>query len=460
MEKYVADIGACEAFLAAHPEVRFVQIYFTNQSGVPRGKNLLRHDLPPIYEYARFLPGTMLALDITGMDVEESGLVWTDGDADRLGKPTPNGLTLAPWLGADFAQLMLSVYELDGSPCDVDPRHVLQGVIDRFKEFDLTPVIACEMEFYLIDRESGADGTRRPPASPVTGNRPWDIQVYGLRELDDFEPFFRDLYSMGEVIGLPLESAISEYAPGQLELGLQHRADALRACDEAIQYKRLVKGVAVRHGFEASFMAKPHSDIAGSGMHLHVSLANADGSNAFASDDPAGSPLLRQAIGGMQAMLDESMAVFAPNANSYRRFRANSYAPVAPTWGINNRTVSFRVPAGPPRSRHIEHRICGADANPYLAVAALLAAIHWGLKHQLDPGAPVEGNGYEIARDMGLTLPTNWQAAINLFGASARMKGYFGQRFHHVYTSVKQAEHDRFNARVTELDYAWYLRNA
>lgn len=460
MNNRVAETGACDAFLAEHPEVKFVQIFFTNQSGVPRGKNLLRHDIRPIYEYARFLPGTMLALDVTGMDVEESGLVWTDGDADRLGKPAPGGLTLAPWLGPDFAQLMLSVYELDGKPCDVDPRHVLQSVIDRFKEFNLTPVIACEMEFYLIDRESRPDGSKQPPTSAVTGNRPWDIQVYGLRELDDFEPFFRDVYAMGEQIGLPLESAISEYAPGQLELGLRHRADALQACDEAIKYKRLIKGVAVRHGFEATFMAKPHSDIAGSGMHLHVSLANPDGSNAFGSDDPAGTPLLRQAVGGMQAMLNESMAIFAPNANSYRRFRANSYAPIAPTWGINNRTVSFRVPAGPAKSRHIEHRICGADANPYLAVAAMLAAIHWGLKQKLDPGVPVEGNGYAKAQEMGWTLPTNWQAAIDLFSRSARMKDYFGTRFHHVYGAVKQAEYDRFNARVTELDYAWYLRNA
>jgi glutamine synthetase len=460
MAKGIAGPEECDAFLKRHPEMKFAQIFFTNQSGVPRGKNLPIDALRPIYEYARFLPGTMLALDITGMDVEESGLVWADGDADRLGKPVPGGLTPAPWLGADFAQLMLSVYEIDGQPCDVDPRHVLQGIIDRFKEFKLTPVIACEMEFYLVETAASPGGGRRAPVSPVTGHRPWDIQVYGLRELDDFQPFFRDLYAQGEAIGLPLESAISEYAPGQLELGLVHREDALRACDEAILYKRLVKGTAIRHGFEATFMAKPHSDLAGSGMHLHVSLANPDGSNAFASDDPSGSPLLKHAIGGMQAMLNESMAIFAPNANSYRRFRSNSYAPVAPSWGINNRTVSFRIPAGPAKSRHVEHRICGADANPYLAVAALLAAIHWGLKNKLDPGPATEGNGYAKAAEMGLTIPTNWANALDLFAGSERMRSYLGPRFHHVFTSVKRAELDRFSSRVTETDYAWYLRNA
>jgi glutamine synthetase len=337
---------------------------------------------------------------------------------------------------------------------------VLQRVIDRFQEFGLTPVVACELEFYLIDRQRGPQGELRVPASPVTGYRPWDIQVYGLRELDDFDPFFRDLYAACDVQGIPVETAISEYAPGQLELTLRHRPDALRATDEAIMYKRAVKGVAIRHGVEATFMAKPFSDIAGSGMHLHVSLADRAGRNAFASEAPEGTELLRFAVGGMQALLEDSMAVFAPNANSYRRFRANSYAPVAPTWGINNRTVSFRVPAGPASSRHIEHRVCGADANPYLAVAALLAAVHYGLERRIDPGAPIEGNGYAKAAEMGMKLPDNWFKALELFAGSERMRDYFGPEFHRMFVAVKRAEQDRFFRRVTELDYDWYLRNS
>jgi glutamine synthetase len=460
MSALVADVAEAEEFLAKNPDVDTIQIVFTNQSGVPRGKNLRRHDLLPIYQHARYLPGTRLALDITGEDVEESGLVWADGDADRLGRPVPGTLVRAPWLGASQAQVLLSVYELDGSPCVHDPRHVLRRVIDRFKEFDLVPVVACELEFYLIDRRRGPRGELQPAASPVTGYRPWDIQVYGLRELDDFDPFFRELYAACDVQGIPVETAISEYAPGQLELTLRHRPDALRAADEAVMYKRAVKGVAIRHGVEATFMAKPFSDIAGSGMHLHVSLADRAGRNAFGSESPEGTELLRFAVGGMQALLEDSMAVFAPNANSYRRFRANSYAPVAPTWGVNNRTVSFRVPAGPVPSRHIEHRVCGADANPYLAVAALLAAVHHGLKHRLDPGAPVEGNGYAKAAEMGLTLPDNWFKSLDLFAASERMKDYLGPDFHRMFVAVKRAEQDRFFRRVTELDHDWYLRNA
>ena len=452
----IASVAECDAFLEAHPEIENVQIFFTNQSGVPRGKNLRRRDIRAVFENARMLPGTMLALDINGEDVEASGFVMSDGDADRLGKPVPGTFTKAPWLGADFAQVMLSVYELDGSPCDTDPRHVLKSVIDRFKEFDLTPVIACELEFYLIDRAVTASGTRQGPASPITGHRSKHDQAYGLRELDDFQPFMNDVYAFGEAAGLPLESAISENAPGQLEVGLVHRADALRATDEAAIFKRVVKGTAMRHGVEATFMAKPHNNLAGSGQHLHVSLNDRSGKNVFAGDDD----LLRHAIGGMKALLAESMAIFAPNANSYKRFQANLYAPVAPTWGVNNRTVSFRVTAGSASSRHIEHRICGADANSTLAVAALLAAIHHGLKHRIDPGPPIEGDGYTLAAEQGLSLPRHWNQTLDAFEGSTLLRDYLGARFHRMFTAIKRAEYDRFYGQVTELDYEWYLRNA
>ncbi|HVO01411.1 MAG TPA: glutamine synthetase family protein [Candidatus Cybelea sp.] len=456
----IATVEECDAFLAAHPGIENVQIFFVNQSGVPRGKNLRRRDIRPVFEYARMIPGTMLALDINGGDVEESGFVMSDGDADRLGRPVPGTLAPAPWLGDDFAQVMLSVYELDGTPCIVDPRHVLQGVIDRFKELDLTPVVACELEFYVIDRKLPESGGRQGPASPVTGHRSKHIQGYGLRELDDFQPFLQELYAHGEAAGLPLESSISENAPGQLEVGLVHRADALRATDEAAIFKRVVKGTAVRHGFEATFMAKPHNDLAGSGQHLHVSLADRDGRNVFAADGPEGDALMRYAIGGMKALLEESMAIFAPNANSYKRFQANLYAPVAPTWGVNNRTVGFRVTAGAPSSRHIEHRISGADANPALAVAAMLAAVHHGIKHRIDPGPPIVGDGYVQAAQQGWGLPRHWVKTLDAFEASAAMKDYLGPRFHHMFTAIKRAEHDRFMSQVTELDYEWYLRNA
>jgi glutamine synthetase len=259
---------------------------------------------------------------------------------------------------------------------------------------------------------------------------------------------------------VPLEGAISEYAPGQLELTLHHGPDALRAADEAVMYKRIAKGVAAACGCEATFMAKPFAERSGSGLHLHVSVNDAAGRNIFASDDPAGAPPLRHAVGGLLAGLAEGMAIFAPNANSYRRFRANSYAPVAPTWGVNNRTVSLRVPAGPPGGRHIEHRVAGADANPYLALAALLAGVHAGLTQKLDPGPPVVGDGYAAAADSGARLPANWFAAVDAFAASATLRDYLGARFVELFTTVKRTEQDRFFAEVPPLDYDWCLKNA
>ena len=444
------------AFFKANPDVDAIDIIFTNMCGVPRGKRLRRHEVIAVYESGRFLPGSVLVVDITGRDCEETGLVWEDGDADRYVYPVPGTLVRAPWLGENYAQFLTSFYELDGEPNDLDPRHILGAVIDGLADEGLTPVVAVELEFYLCDLE---DGKPVPARGMVTGHRSNDIQVYGLREMEDLQPFFDDLYTACDEQGLPLESGISEYAPGQFEFTLRHKADALRATDDAIMYKRLVKGVAVAHGMEATFMAKPFAESAGSGMHLHISMNDAKGKNAFASEDPAGTPLLRHAIGGMKAMLAESMAIFAPNANSFRRFKANSYAPVAATWGVNNRTVSLRIPAGSPASRHVEHRICGADANPYLAVAAVLAAMLHGIKGQIDPGPAVEGNGYE-ADGADTRLPNNWAAAIDAFETSALMKLYLGERFVKHYSTVKGVEMARFMAEVTELDYAWYLRNA
>jgi glutamine synthetase len=453
----IADVSEARAFFEANPDIDAVDIIFTNMCGVPRGKRLRQHEVIAVYEAGRFLPGSAVVVDITGRDTEETGLVWEDGDADRYVKPIPGTLVRAPWLGENAGQFLTSFYELDGTPNDLDPRHVLGSVIDRLAADGLTPVVAVELEFFLLDISSG---TPRPAKGLLTPHRSGDNQVYGLRELEDFKPFFDDLYAACDAQNIPLESAISEYAPGQFELTLRHKPDALRATDDAVMYKRLVKGVAVKHGLEATFMAKPFAHEAGNGMHLHISMADESGANAFASEDPEGAPILRHAIGGMKAALGESMAIFAPNANSYRRFKANSYAPVAPTWGVNNRTVSLRIPAGSPASRHVEHRVCGADANPYLAVAAVLAAMHHGITNRIDPGPAVVGNGYEDEASAGVKLPNNWFAANDAFEASPLMNDYLGQRFVKNYTIVKRTEMARFYGEVTQLDYDWYLRNA
>ena len=450
-----ADPGEAQSFLAQHPDVEAIQVVITDLGGVARGKTIARQELAPLYANGRNVAGSILGLDIRGEDVEETGLVWSNGDADKQCRPVPGTLKLAPWLERPTAQLLMTMYDEDGSPATADPRHALARVVERLAADGLQPVVAVELEFYLVE----PDGAGVKPATGLVSGEPSvRHDAYGLGKLDEMSPLFDDIYRAARTQELPVRTLMSEYAPGQFEVTLEHRPDALAAADDAIQWKRLVRGVAARHGRVATFMAKPFAGVAGSGMHVHVSLAGADGGNLFASADPAGTPLLRHAIGGMQASMAEAMALFAPNANSYRRFRRQSYAPVAATWGVNNRSVGFRIPSGPPASRHVEHRICGADANPYLAVATVLAGMHHGIVNRIDPGVPVTGNGYELPTDP--TLPLNWPAALDRLPGSTLLKDYLGADFVRVFMAVKRAECERFNSEPTELDYAWYLRLA
>lgn len=449
----VAEAGQ---FLERHPDVEAVQLVITDANGVGRGKNIAREELETLFARGRNVAGSILGLDVTGEDVEETGLVWSVGDADQLCRPVPGTLSRAPWLARPTGQVLGSLYELDGRPAAADPRHVLGRVVERLQARGLNPVIAVELEFYLLQRD--ADGRLQPARGLLSGTRGQRIDAYGLGRLDDMSPLFDDLYVAAQALGLPVRTLMSEYAPGQFEITLEHRPDAMRAVDEAVLFKRAVRGIAARHGCIASFMAKPFAERAGSGMHLHASLAGADGGNLFADEDPAGTPMLRHAIGGMRATLGEGMAVFAPHANSYRRFRAMSYAPVAATWGVNNRTVSLRVPAGPPSTRHVEHRVAGADANPYLVAAVVLAAMAEGIEREIDPGPPVVGNGYENA-DAG-DLPTQWPAALDRASRSEFLAGALGEDFLRVYLAIKRRECEKFGALVSDRDYEWYLDTA
>jgi len=238
----VADPEECRFFMAENPEVKFVEVFFTSMTGVPRGKRLRIHELPAVYDYGRFLPGSILVVDTTGADCEDTGLVWADGDADRRARPVPGTLRHAPWLGPDVAQVMLSMYELDGQANDLDPRHVLKGVLDRFAADGMTPVTACELEYYLVERSKGKGQPLQPARSMINGEAPKTIDVYGLPELEAYSPFLRDLWDVADVLGVPLEGAISEFAPGQIELTLAHKPDALAAADDAQIYKRAVHG--------------------------------------------------------------------------------------------------------------------------------------------------------------------------------------------------------------------------
>lgn len=455
----VAPLAECEAFLAANPDISAVQIVITDPSGVARGKNIRRHELERLYRSGRPVAGTILGLDMTGEDVDATGLAWEVGDADKICRPVPGTLTRASWLAQPTAQLLLSMYEADGQPAAADPRHVLARAVERLAQHGLRAVLACEIEFYLLREQRDADGL--PRLVPAGGGRPGErgkIDSYSLTRLDDLAPLFDEVYATAEAQGLPVETLMSEYAPGQFEVTLAHRDDALRAADEAVLWKRLLRGVAAKHGCIATFMAKPFAERAGSGLHLHVSCNDADGRNVFAADAPEGSAQCVQAIGGLKRTMAESLLVFAPNANSYRRFRSQSYAPTNVSWGVNNRSVSLRVPAGAPASRHVEHRIAGADANLYLAAATVLAGVELGLRERIDPGPPVTGNGY--AQGGPRELPETWHEAIERAAQSAFLRDSLGAPFLDIFLAIKRQECARFSAEVTELDYTWYLRSS
>ena len=446
-----ADIAEADAFLAAHPEIAAFDLVLIDLNGIARGKIIRRHELLPIFRSGRHLPGSILGLDVTGEDVEETGLVWSDGDADRRAWPVAGSLVPLPWTDPPRAELRLTLFELDGTPMAADPRHALARQAGLLEADGLHPVLAYELEFYLLDRERTPDGNFQPLRLPLSGERPEGIQVYGVTELDRLEPFIDAVYRGAEAQGLPVETMISEYAEGQFELTLRH-GGALRAADDLAMLKRLLRALALRHGMMASFMAKPFAGRAGSGMHVHASLADGDGGNLFADRNEALSPLLRHAVAGLLETMHDSMLVFAPHLNSWRRFSAQSYAPTTPTWGANNRSVAVRIPAGAPAGRHLEQRAAGIDANPYLVGATVLAAMRRGILAKADPGP--ETNAYAEAADDA--LPPDWRSAIETATRSPFLKDALGERLHHVFLALKRTEYRRFAAEVTALERRLY----
>lgn len=449
-----ADPAEAEAFLAAHPQVVGIDVFLIDANGIARGKTIRRHELLGLYRDGRHLPGSILGLDLLGEDVEETGLVWSDGDADRRAWPIPGALRLQPWTEPPRAELQLTLWELDGTPVAADPRHALARIDAAARAAGRVPVIAFELEFYLLDRAAGI-----PPAParlPLTGEAPDAIQVYRVDELDRLAPFTEEVYRAAEIQGIPLETLISEYGRGQYEFTLHHRADALAAADDLVRLKRLLRAMAARRGMIACFMAKPFPDQAGSGMHLHASWADPRGRNLFADVDGELAPPLRSAIAGLLGTVDESMLVFAPHANSWRRFAAQSYAPTAPTWGTNNRSVAVRVPAGAGHTRHLEQRVAGVDANPHLVAATVLAGMEKGLRDAADPGAPVTGNGYPPADPTA--LPPDWRSAIERASRSAFLRDEaLGPTLHHVFLALKRAEYRRFAAAISPLEYRTHI---
>jgi glutamine synthetase len=449
-----ADFRPAKDWLQRHPQVRGVDLLLPDLMGIPRGKRVTAAELEGVHANGLLLPASMFALDVLGGTVQSTGLGFDEGDADRVCLPLAGSLTTVPWLGEHVAQMQVAMYEHDRTPFFGDPRHVLEGVLGRFDALGLRPVMAVELEFYFVDRERTPEGHAQPPRQPLSGRRESKTQINSMADLDEYSEVLAAIEDAARAQELPTGTILAEYGPGQFEVNLHHVDDALLACDHAIRLKRLIKGVALQQGLEATFMPKPYRDHAGSGAHIHVSLVDGDGRNVFAADDPAGSPALRHAIGGLAATMNDTMAVCAPTANSYRRFQPEAYVPLNPSWSVNNRGVAFRVPAGPPASRRVEHRLAGAEANPYLLAALVLAGMHLGITRKLDPGPVLAGNAY---RDTTPTIPLSWPEALTAFERSDFVREYLGERFTRLYAETRRGEMQDFSSYVTALEYSWYL---
>jgi glutamine synthetase len=373
-----------------------------------------------------------------------------DGDPDGTAWPIPGTVTKV-W-GADppRAQLFMSLRDETGAPNVAEPRAALQRVARRFEELGLTPVTALELEFYLIDETRNAAGRPQPPLCPRTGARERAVSVYGMDDLDRYQAFVKALNDAAVYERVPVSATSSEYAPGQFEANLKHQRNVLLAADHAVLLRQVIKAAAVSQHCHATFMAKPYADRAGSGLHVHLSLLDKQGRNGT----PEGSAMLRFAAGGLAALMPESMAIVAPSINSYRRFAPDMFAPVNRRWGVNNRSAGLRVPVGPNEARRIEHRVAGADANPYLVLAAVLAGVHHGIVDKIDPGPPAVGN---VSREPDVALPFTLDAALALLEQAKVLPGYFGSETLQLYSETKRIEQQRLKKLITDAEYEWYL---
>ncbi|MFN3722888.1 MAG: glutamine synthetase family protein [Paracoccaceae bacterium] len=396
-------------YLRKHPQVRTIRVAAADLNGQARGKRIpSRYADKAVKDGTRF-PFSVLSLDIWGEDIDDSPMVFEQGDQDGVLKPTERGFMPMPWLEAPTALLPIWMFRENGTPYEGDPRHALNAVVKKYKKRGLTPVVAMELEFFLID-DSGK--TLQVPSSPRSGKRRKAAETLSIRALDAFDTFFTDLYDACEAMDIPADTSTSETGLGQFEVNLMHCDDALRAADDAWLFKMLVKGLARRHGFAASFMAKPYKEYSGSGLHTHFSVLDEAGDNIFDSGGPKGTAALKHAVAGCLAAMSDSTLVFAPHENSYERLVPDKHAPTAICWGYENRTAAIRIPAGSPAARRIEHRVAGGDVNPYLMLATILGAALVGMEDEMEPPSPVTGNAY--AMDLP-QIPATWESAIDAF---------------------------------------------
>ncbi len=434
-------------FIADNPDIERIEALFPTINGIYRGKWLPAKDIAKLANGGLRLPISTYALDSWGDDVDEAGLGIISGDRDGVGAPVIDTLARIGWSKVPAAQILMSLELRDGNntPCPYDPRQQLAKMARRFSDKNLTPVIATELEFYLI-KPVDRDNPHPVPFQEIsTGN------LNNLDQMAEFETVLNEIRKACEDQNVLADVMIAEAGMCQFEINFKHISDPLRAGDQAMLFKRIVKGSAKMHGMDATFMAKPFGEDLGSGMHTHVSILDNDGDNIFDGNGNKPSPNLLYATGGLLSSMRELQAIFAPNLNSYRRFQAGSFAPNRANWGLDHRAAAVRLPQISGPAARLEHRICGADTNPYLALTAILGGILHGLENSIDPGKTIENDKTATA------LHHDWKNSIDNFSVSKLAKHIFGDEFHRVYTVLRHHEINRMQAKISDVELALYL---
>jgi glutamine synthetase len=443
-----------EALRKANPDLLYVDAILADLIGVLRGKRMPIAEAARLFECGMQIPHSIYLMDANGEMTNPLGRGYGDGDPDGTAWPISGTMSRVWGEGPPRAQMLMTLRDLNGVPDPAEPRAALERVLGHFAALKLKPVCALELEFYLIDPRRADGGAPLPPLDPRSGKRETVASVYGIDDLDRYEAFLSALTEAATTQNVPVSATSKEYSPGQFEANLKHQTDALRAADHAVFLKQIVRAAARSAGFEATFMAKPYVDNAGTGLHIHLSLVDEQGRNIFDNGTSEGTEALRHAIAGLQTLMPESMALFAPNVNSYRRFQPDMFAPVNRRWGVNNRSAGLRIPMGPGDARRVEHRVAGADANPYFALAAVLAGVLHGLSAKRDPGPAAIGN---VSREPDMALPFSIEDALSRLENAPALTTFIGEETLTLYRETKRIEAQRLRRVITKPEYEWYL---
>lgn len=447
----IATVDELARFREQNPDIAYLDAFMIDVNGNALGKRLPWNEAAKVFDGGVAYSACAPLLDCRGRGQDAGGLGASDGDPDGIALPLAGTLVRVPWTSRPTAQVMCSMREYGTrAPLWFDQRVILTDMIRKCEEHGLRAVIACELEFYLVDPVRNDQGLLQLAATARTQSSPRRPSNLSMESVEEQSPFLFQVMSAAEAQAIPLSGAVAEYGIGQFEVNLRHVADPLLAADHAALLRRLVRGVARAQGVDATFMAKLFKDQPGNGLHVHISLVDESGENRFGA--PGGTELLQHAVAGMQALMFDSLALFAPNLNSFRRF-LGPYVPNTTAWGHNNRSVAFRIPAASGKDTRIEHRVAGADASPHLVVAAVLAAVLHGISNRLTPSQPVDGRP-QLGRDP--SFPRGLWAALDRLKASSTLAQYIPQRYLDAYVHLKRGEFETLLEEISPREQDFY----